>query len=93
MVARITLLGADGLQHNYEAYLVGADRTKDLAVLKVRPSANPIDFVVSSENQYLMPIVCLSQPNSDARMSNGPQQRPCFFLIVSLLNRIFSERG
>jgi hypothetical protein len=74
VVARITLLGADGLQHNYEAYLVGADRTKDLAVLKVRPSANPIGFVVSSENEYPKPIARLSQPIfHDPRMSNEPQ--------------------
>ncbi|GAQ79514.1 hypothetical protein KFL_000320130 [Klebsormidium nitens] len=35
VVARVTLLGTDGLQKTYEALLVGADRTKDLAVLKV----------------------------------------------------------
>jgi hypothetical protein len=35
LVARVTLLGADGYQKNFEATLVGADRTKDLAVLKV----------------------------------------------------------
>lgn len=38
VVARVTLLGTDGLQKTYEAFLVGADRTKDLAVLKVRPN-------------------------------------------------------
>ena len=42
VVARVTLLGTDGLQKTYEAFLVGADRTKDLAVLKVRPTPENI---------------------------------------------------
>ncbi|KAK9908391.1 hypothetical protein WJX75_007197 [Coccomyxa subellipsoidea] len=35
VVAKITLLGADGYNQTYDAVLVGADRTKDLAVLRI----------------------------------------------------------
>lgn len=35
VVARVTLLGTDGFQRNFEAVLVGADKFNDLAVLKV----------------------------------------------------------
>lgn len=34
-VARVTLLGRDGVQQAYEAELVGADRTRDLAVVRL----------------------------------------------------------
>lgn len=34
-VARVTLLGTDGFTHEYVADLVGADRSKDLAVLRI----------------------------------------------------------
>ena len=34
-VARVTLLGSDGKSHEYVAELVGADRAKDIAVLRV----------------------------------------------------------
>ncbi|CAI5514462.1 unnamed protein product [Closterium sp. Naga37s-1] len=39
-IARVTLLGTDGFQRNLEGVLVGADRTKDLAVLKVSAPPN-----------------------------------------------------
>ncbi|GJP30522.1 hypothetical protein CLOM_g3692 [Closterium sp. NIES-68] len=39
-IARVTLLGTDGFQRNLEGVLVGADRTKDLAVLKVNAPPN-----------------------------------------------------
>ncbi|EIE21012.1 trypsin-like serine protease [Coccomyxa subellipsoidea C-169] len=35
VVAKITLLGADGYNQTYDAVLVGADRAKDLAVLRI----------------------------------------------------------
>lgn len=35
LVARITLLGRDGTSQTYEGYLVGADRTRDLAVIRI----------------------------------------------------------
>lgn len=34
-VARVTLLGRDGYQQTFDATLVGADRTKDLAVVQI----------------------------------------------------------
>lgn len=34
-VARVTLLGGDGKSHEYVAELVGADRSKDIAVIRV----------------------------------------------------------
>jgi S1-C subfamily serine protease len=34
-VARVTLLGSDGKSHEYVAELVGADRAKDIAVLRI----------------------------------------------------------
>ncbi|KAJ7000927.1 protease Do-like 8 [Populus alba x Populus x berolinensis] len=38
VVARVNILASEGLQKNFEGKLVGADRTKDLAVLKVEAS-------------------------------------------------------
>ena len=38
-VARVTLLGSDGFTHEYVADLVGADRSKDLAVLRISAPA------------------------------------------------------
>ncbi|MEW5302865.1 MAG: hypothetical protein WDW36_005606 [Sanguina aurantia] len=35
LVARITLLGRDGTSQTYEGHLVGADRTRDLAVVRI----------------------------------------------------------
>ncbi|KAK1260152.1 hypothetical protein QJS04_geneDACA013404 [Acorus gramineus] len=35
VVARVNILASEGVQKNFEGRLVGADRTKDLAVLKV----------------------------------------------------------
>ncbi len=34
-VARVTVLGTDGFQQSYDAVLVGADRSRDLVVLKI----------------------------------------------------------
>lgn len=34
-VARVTLLGNNGVQQTYDAFLVGADRVRDIAVLKI----------------------------------------------------------
>jgi S1-C subfamily serine protease len=38
-VARVTLLGGDGKSHEYVAELVGADRAKDIAVLRIAAPA------------------------------------------------------
>lgn len=38
VVARVNILASDGVQKNFEGKLIGADRTKDLAVLKVEAS-------------------------------------------------------
>lgn len=35
VVARVNILASDGVQKSFEGTLVGADRTKDLAVLKI----------------------------------------------------------
>ncbi|KAL1538690.1 Protease Do-like 8, chloroplastic, variant 3 [Salvia divinorum] len=35
VVARVNILASEGIQKNFEGKLVGADRTKDLAILKV----------------------------------------------------------
>nr|GMC97267.1 protease Do-like 8, chloroplastic [Ipomoea batatas] len=44
VVARVNILASDGLQKNFEGKLVGADRSKDLAVLKVVRAGLNIDF-------------------------------------------------
>ncbi|XP_073142434.1 protease Do-like 8, chloroplastic [Henckelia pumila] len=38
VVARVNILAAEGVQKNFEGKLIGADRAKDLAVLKVEAS-------------------------------------------------------
>ncbi|XP_073065100.1 protease Do-like 8, chloroplastic [Primulina eburnea] len=38
VVARVNILASDGVQKNFEGKLIGADRKKDLAVLKVEAS-------------------------------------------------------
>lgn len=45
-VAKVTLLGNDGFQQTFDAILIGADRTKDLAVLQIAAPASllrPVD--------------------------------------------------
>ncbi len=39
-VARVTLLGADGVQRTYDGTLVGVDRARDLLVLRVDAPAD-----------------------------------------------------
>ncbi|KAI3436238.1 hypothetical protein D9Q98_002292 [Chlorella vulgaris] len=42
LVARVMLLGTDGAQQAYDGYLVGADRARDLVVLKVSAPASQL---------------------------------------------------
>ena len=37
-VARVTVLGKDGVQQTYDGVLVGVDKSRDLAVVRVWPS-------------------------------------------------------
>ncbi|CAK9206855.1 unnamed protein product [Sphagnum troendelagicum] len=89
LVARVTLLGADGYQKNFEATLVGADRTKDLAVLKVNAPIEllrPVNLGQSSRLRVGQRCLAIGNPfGFDHTLTVG---------VVSGLNRdIQSQTG
>jgi len=64
-VARVTLLGADGASHEYVADLVGADRGKDLAVLRIPAPAEllrPIPRGRSEGVRVGQSVLCIGNP-------------------------------
>jgi len=64
-VARVTLLGADGKSHEYVAELVGADRGKDIAVLRVgAPAAEllPIPLGASASVRVGQSVLAIGNP-------------------------------
>lgn len=64
-VARVTLLGTDGKSHEYVADLVGADRAKDLAVIRVPapPSLlRPITLGTSQSVRVGQTVLAIGNP-------------------------------
>eukprot|EP00249_Psilotum_nudum_P006154 c19495_g1_i1 orf=298-1635(-) len=65
VVARVSLLSTNGLQMNFEATLVGADKTKDLAVLKIQAPADilkPISIGKSSKLKVGQKCLAIGNP-------------------------------
>uniref|UniRef100_A0A0E0DF32 PDZ domain-containing protein n=1 Tax=Oryza meridionalis TaxID=40149 RepID=A0A0E0DF32_9ORYZ len=89
VVARVNILAADGIQKNFEGKLVGADRSKDLAVLKVDAPTDllkPINVGQSSALRVGQQCLAIGNPfGFDHTLTVG---------VISGLNRdIFSQAG
>ncbi|XVF14252.1 hypothetical protein REPUB_Repub09cG0042300 [Reevesia pubescens] len=89
VVARVNILASEGEQKNFEGKLIGADRTKDLAVLKVESSEDllrPIKVGQSSSLRVGQQCLAIGNPfGFDHTLTVG---------VISGLNRdIFSQTG
>ncbi|XP_009376263.1 protease Do-like 8, chloroplastic [Pyrus x bretschneideri] len=89
VVARVNILALEGLQKNFEGKLIGADRAKDLAVLKVEASEDllkPISVGQSSSLRVGQQCLAIGNPfGFDHTLTVG---------VISGLNRdIFSQAG
>ncbi|XP_010435840.1 PREDICTED: protease Do-like 8, chloroplastic isoform X2 [Camelina sativa] len=89
VVGRVNILASDGVQKNFEGKLVGADRAKDLAVLKVEaPEILLKPIKVGQSNSLKVGQQCLAIGNPfgfDHTLTVG---------VISGLNRdIFSQTG
>ncbi|KAK6928199.1 PDZ domain [Dillenia turbinata] len=89
VVARVNILASEGVQKNYEGKLIGADRAKDLAVLKVdapQDLLRPIKVGRSSSLQVGQQCLAIGNPfGFDHTLTVG---------VISGLNRdIFSQTG
>ncbi|OVA09015.1 PDZ domain [Macleaya cordata] len=89
VVARVNILASDGVQKNFEGKLIGADRDKDLAVLKVEASEDllkPIKVGQSSALRVGQQCLAIGNPfGFDHTLTVG---------VISGLNReIFSQAG
>lgn len=89
VVARVNILASDGVQKNFEGKLVGADRSKDLAVLKVEAPEEllrPIKVGQSSNLKVGQECLAIGNPfGFDHTLTVG---------VISGLNRdIFSQTG
>ncbi|KAL3526514.1 hypothetical protein ACH5RR_011170 [Cinchona calisaya] len=89
VVARVNILASDGVQKNFEGRLIGADRAKDLAVLKVEASKDllkPIKLGPSSSLKVGQQCLAIGNPfGFDHTLTVG---------VISGLNRdIFSQTG
>lgn len=89
VVARVNILASEGLQKSFEGRLVGADRAKDLAVLKVEASEDllrPIKVGPSSTLRVGQRCLAIGNPfGFDHTLTVG---------VISGLNRdIFSQAG
>ncbi|CAJ1946969.1 unnamed protein product [Sphenostylis stenocarpa] len=89
VVARVNILASEGLQKNFEGKLVGADRLKDLAVLKVdapKDILRPIKVGQSSSLKVGQQCLAIGNPfGFDHTLTVG---------VISGLNRdIFSQTG
>ncbi|KMS99225.1 hypothetical protein BVRB_2g046640 [Beta vulgaris subsp. vulgaris] len=89
LVARVNILASDGVQKSFEGTLVGADRAKDLAVLKVEAAADllkPINVGPSSSLKVGQQCLAIGNPfGFDHTLTVG---------VISGLNRdIFSQTG
>ena len=64
-VARVTLLGGDGKNHEYVAELVGADRAKDIAVLRIaapKELLRPLPRGASSSVRVGQTVLAIGNP-------------------------------
>lgn len=88
VVARVNILASEGLQKNFEGKLVGADRTKDLAVLKVEASEDllkPIKVGQSSSLRVGQQCLAIGNPfGFDHTLTVG---------VISGLNRDISSQA
>ncbi|KAF9591072.1 hypothetical protein IFM89_001282 [Coptis chinensis] len=89
VVARVNILASEGVQKNFEGTLIGADRDKDLAVLKVEASEDllrPIKVGESSALRVGQQCLAIGNPfGFDHTLTVG---------VISGLNReIFSKTG
>ncbi|KAK9741144.1 hypothetical protein RND81_03G084900 [Saponaria officinalis] len=89
VVARVNILASDGVQKSFEGRLVGADRTKDLAVLKVEAAEELLKPITVGPSSFLrVGQQCLAIGNPfgfDHTLTVG---------VISGLNRdIFSQTG
>ncbi|KAL1338103.1 hypothetical protein HN51_032782 [Arachis hypogaea] len=89
VVARVNILASEGVQKNFEGKLVGADRLKDLAVLKVEAPVDllrPIKAGQSSSLKVGQQCLAIGNPfGFDHTLTVG---------VISGLNRdIFSQTG
>ncbi|XVF60523.1 hypothetical protein PTKIN_Ptkin08bG0054300 [Pterospermum kingtungense] len=89
VVARVNILASEGVQKNFEGKLIGADRAKDLAVLKVEASEDllrPIKVGKSSSLRVGQQCLAIGNPfGFDHTLTVG---------VISGLNRdIFSQTG
>ncbi|XP_021905287.1 protease Do-like 8, chloroplastic isoform X1 [Carica papaya] len=89
VVARVNILATEGVQKNFEGKLIGADRAKDLAVLKVEASEDllrPISVAQSSSLRVGQQCLAIGNPfGFDHTLTVG---------VISGLNRdIFSQTG
>ncbi|CAO2816291.1 unnamed protein product [Amaranthus hypochondriacus] len=89
VVARVNILASDGVQKSFEGRLIGADRAKDLAVLKVEANEDLLKPIhVGSSSSLKVGQQCLAIGNPfgfDHTLTVG---------VISGLNRdIFSQTG
>ncbi|KAI3670000.1 hypothetical protein L6452_41554 [Arctium lappa] len=89
VVARVNILASEGVQKNFEGKLVGADRSKDLAVLKVEAPTELLRPMNVGQSSFLrVGQQCLAIGNPfgfDHTLTVG---------VISGLNRdIFSQTG
>ncbi|KAL8231515.1 hypothetical protein R6Q57_001293 [Mikania cordata] len=89
VVARVNILASEGVQKNFEGKLIGADRSKDLAVLKVDAPADLLRPMRVGQSSFLkVGQLCLAIGNPfgfDHTLTVG---------VISGLNRdIFSQTG
>ncbi|KAL5981145.1 Protease Do-like 8, chloroplastic [Asimina triloba] len=89
VVARVNILASEGILKNFEGKLIGADRAKDLAVLKVEASEDlliPIKVGKSSSLKVGQQCLAIGNPfGFDHTLTVG---------VISGLNReIFSQTG
>ncbi|KAI0499218.1 hypothetical protein KFK09_020121 [Dendrobium nobile] len=89
VVARVNILTSEGIQKNFEGKLVGADRAKDLAVLKIEAPKDllkPIKLGQSSVLKVGQQCLAIGNPfGFDHTLTVG---------VISGLNRdIFSQAG
>ncbi|XP_021983325.1 uncharacterized protein LOC110879214 isoform X3 [Helianthus annuus] len=89
VVARVNILASEGVQKNFEGALIGADRSKDLAVLKVEAPVDLLRPMKVGQSSFLkVGQQCLAIGNPfgfDHTLTVG---------VISGLNRdIFSQTG
>ncbi|KAI3784824.1 hypothetical protein L1987_43930 [Smallanthus sonchifolius] len=89
VVARVNILASEGVQKNFEGKLIGADRSKDLAVLKVEAPADLLRPMKVGQSSFIrVGQQCLAIGNPfgfDHTLTVG---------VISGLNRdIFSQTG